>query len=136
MYNEIWRSPISRNDGFSLVEALVALSILAGVASVALMVVGSNGERGERATARLRATLAAEAILNRVGLDVALKLQDLGGRLADDSAWTLRIFPYVEPGLDGGGQAALLQVEVRVAPKRWPSEAVELKTLRLVGVPL
>lgn len=126
----------ARNEGFSLVEALVSLAIVAGVVAVVLTIVGSNVERGGRATARMRATFAAEAILNRVGLDIALEKQDVGGRLTDGSSWSLRIFPYVEQDLGASVRSVLLQVEVKVEPKRWPLEAIELKTLRLAGVPL
>jgi general secretion pathway protein I len=127
---------LASEDGFSLVEALVALAVLASVASVALMVLASNAQRGDQATARLRATLAAEAILNRVGLDVALKQQSLSGRLVDGSRWEVLIAPYKEEGLAEDRFSPLLEVEVAVTPKRWPAQAVRLKTLRLLGVPL
>lgn len=129
-------SRLTSDDGFSLVEALVALAILASVASVALMAMASNVERGDRATARLRATLAAEALLNRVGLDVALKEQRSSGRLADGAAWDLAVAPYAEPGLATENRPPLLQIEVAVTPRRWPQDAVRLKTLKLIGVPL
>lgn len=122
--------------GFSLIEALVAIAILAGVATVALQIISTSGGRSERATARLRATLAAEMLLVRVGLDLPLKPQSSAGTLEDGSAWRLDVRPHGEDGLPAGQGETLLRVEVEVTPKRRPADAARLVTLRLVGVPL
>lgn len=123
--------------GFSLIEALVALAVLALVAGAAAMVFSTGAERGARATARLRATFAAEAILNRVGLDVPLGPGRRAGRLADGAAWAIEIVPYVEAGVQAAGDPAeLLAVTVRVTPARARTGPVELKSLRMLGGPL
>jgi len=123
-------------DGFSLIEALVAITILAGVATVALLVISSSSDRQARATARLRATLAAEMLLDRVGLDLPLQPQSLAGRLKDGSQWRLDVRAHDESGLSSEKSDKLLRVEVEVVPKRWRTDAVRLVTLRLTDLDL
>jgi general secretion pathway protein I len=114
--------------GFSLIEALVALAVLAGVATAALMLFSLGTERNARATERLRATIAAEAILSRVGLDVPLQVQTLSGRLKDGARFSLEVAPAT---VDGRADGDLLAVTVKVRPRRWRGAPVELTTLKL-----
>lgn len=67
-----------RRAGFSLIEALVALTILAAVGGSATALFALAGERDARATARLRAVLAAESPLARVGLGIAARAPAAG----------------------------------------------------------
>lgn len=122
--------------GFLLIEALVAVAILAGVATVALQVISSSSDRDERATARLRSMLAADTLIARVGLDLPLQPQKAMGRFQDGSNWRLDVRPYEAEGPPGGQDGRLLRIEVEVTPKRRSFEAVRLVTLRLVGMPL
>jgi prepilin-type N-terminal cleavage/methylation domain-containing protein len=127
-------SRASREDGFTLVEVLVALAVLGSIAAAALVLLLSSRDRDARATAQLRAGLAAEAILERVGLDLPLTPRSVSGRLGDGSAWSLAIAPYREEGLpEVVGQPGLFSVTVRVTPRRGPP--VQLATLRASGLP-
>ena len=122
---------IGRDEGFSLLECIIALAILAGSVATLLPMMAASGERDARATARLRAAFTAEAILNRVGLDVPLVIGHLRGRLPDGSAWTIDIRDYVEAEtkLEGRG-GRLLQIDIAVTPRRWRSDNVALATLK------
>lgn len=123
-----------RQAGFTLVEVLVALAVLGGITATALVLLVSSRDRDARATAQARATLAAEAILERVGLDLPLTPRSASGRLGDGSAWSLAVVPWREEGMpQAAGQPGLLSVTVRVAPRRGP--AVQLVTLRAAGLP-
>ncbi|MGK9230388.1 type II secretion system GspH family protein [Inquilinus limosus] len=127
-------TPARRAAGFTLVEVLVALAVLGGVAATALVLLVSSRDRDARATAQARAFLAAEAILERVGLDLPLAPRSAAGRLADGSAWSLAIAPWREEGMpEAAGRPGLLSVTIRVAPLRGP--AVQLTTLRAAGLP-
>ncbi len=98
------------------------------------MLLVSSRDRDARATAQARATFAAEAILERVGLDLPLAPRNVSGRLADGSAWSLAIAPWREDGMpQAPGQPGLLSVTVRVAPRRAPP--IQLVTLRAAGLP-
>ncbi|MDR6290859.1 hypothetical protein E9232_003385 [Inquilinus ginsengisoli] len=58
---------------------------------------------------------AAEAILERVGLDLPLASRGVSGCLGDGSAWSLAIVSYREDGLpEVAGQPGLLSAMVRV----------------------
>ncbi|MGN7127659.1 type II secretion system protein [Methylorubrum thiocyanatum] len=121
-------------EGFSLVEALVAVAILALCVSMVGRVVSSRAERLTHDTDRLRAVFAAEAILNRIGLDLPLRTQDTSGQLGDGSHWRIVIRPYIEPGFRLQVRSNLLHVSVQVAPARGAERnAVVLNTLRLPG---
>ncbi|MGF6227682.1 prepilin-type N-terminal cleavage/methylation domain-containing protein [Inquilinus ginsengisoli] len=123
-----------REAGFTLVEVLVALAVLGGITATALALLVSSRDRDARATTQARATLAAEAILERVGLDLPLVPRSASGRLGDGSAWSLAIAPWREDGMpQAAGQPGLLSITVRVAPRRGP--AVQLVTLRAAGLP-
>ncbi|MDR6290871.1 prepilin-type N-terminal cleavage/methylation domain-containing protein [Inquilinus ginsengisoli] len=123
-----------RESGFTLVEVLVALAVLGSIASAALVLLVSSRDRDARATAQMRAGLAAEAILERVGLDLPLAPRSVTGRLGDGSAWSLAIAPYHEDALpEVAGQPGLLSVVVRITPRRGPP--VQLATLRAAGLP-
>jgi type II secretory pathway pseudopilin PulG len=135
----------SATAGFVLLEAIVGLALIAMVAAAAMVAFGMAADRSARAGDRLRAVLAADAILARVGLDVPLRPQRTGGTLGDGATWTLEIRPFTadeaEIGSDGGkgGSAAasplaldrLFTVAVRVTPTGWRGAPVELATLRL-----
>jgi prepilin-type N-terminal cleavage/methylation domain-containing protein len=123
-----------REAGFTLVEVLVALAILGSISAAALVLLVSSRDRDARSNSQMRAGLAAEAILDRVGLDLPLAPRSLSGSLADGSAWSLAIAAYREDGMpEVAGQPGLLSVSVRVAPRR--GAAVQLTTLRAAGLP-
>jgi type II secretory pathway pseudopilin PulG len=140
------RSRPSAVAGFVLLEAIVGLALIAMVAAAAMLAFGMAADRSARAGDRLRAVLAADAILARVGLDLPLRPQRTGGTLGDGAAWTLEIRPFTGDEADGGGDDArpgstaaprglplerLFVVDVRVTPAGWRAAPVELATLRL-----
>lgn len=130
--SRLLRTPLSTarrsRAGFSLIEALVALAVLAAVGGSATALFGLAGERDARATARLRAVLAAESLLARVGLDIPARTGRRRGRLDDGATWEILVAPPREPGLEGG-ETVLYAVTVRVAPIR--GEPVVLESLTL-----
>lgn len=121
--------------GFVLLEAVVGLALIAMVATAAFVAFTAAGERSARAGDRLRAILAADAILARVGLDLPLRPQETGGTLGDGSAWRLQVRPFT--GGSGGTDALPLErlYEVAVAVTPAGGAPVELTTLRLAEPP-
>lgn len=122
-----------KQEGFSLVEVLVAIAIFALCVSAVGRVVSSRTGRLARDTDRLRAVFSAEAILNRIGLDIPLQAQDTAGQLRDESRWRIVIRPYTEPGLRLSDRESLLHVSVQVVPARGAGSEIVLRTLRMPG---
>lgn len=84
-------------SGFTLIEVLVAVAILA-VALTALFQAFAGGLGGARqAEAATRAGLIARSILDRVGVDLPLVEGVHRGEAADQYTWTLGISPRREP---------------------------------------
>lgn len=124
-------APRTKHAGFVLLEAVVGLALIAMVAAAAFVAFAQAGERSARAGDRLRAVLAADAILARVGLDLPLRPQETGGTLGDGARWTLAVRPFT-----GDGEAAdalplqeLYALLVTVTPQN--GAPVSLSTLRL-----
>ena len=70
------------------------------------------------------------------GADELLRIQNGGGRLKDGSQWRIEIGPHREAGLSFGERTDPYAIAVVVTPRRWPADAITLKTLRIPGVPL
>lgn len=92
------RSPLGGAAGFTLLETLVALAVLATVLASAFGVF-STGLRGlSRSDERLTLALFAESLLHRGGLDVARSGGEASGTTADGLLrWRLTSVPYELP---------------------------------------
>jgi general secretion pathway protein I len=80
-----------RADGFTILEVLVALAILALAMAAILGAIGTNLAAVARAQALVRATLAAQSVLAGAGLDEALRPGRQSGVLPDGSGWSLEV---------------------------------------------
>lgn len=81
----------SRNKGFTLIEVLIAFTILALVMGVVLRTL-SSGLSHERTAGLVTArVLEARSILDRLGADMALEEGTTEGRLATGDPWTLTV---------------------------------------------
>jgi len=123
--------------GFSLLEVLVAFSILALSLGVLLRIFGGNGRLAGIAEEHARAVVLAESVLARAGVETPLQLGQLGGREAQFD-WAMRVTPFTPPGEPLPEQLPFkpFWVEVTVA---WGEHdelrSFSLGTLRLVGEP-
>src|SRR4051794_31701342 len=82
--------------GFTLLEVLVALTLLAVVLSV-VMQIFSTGLRGLAATdARHRLVMEAEGLLARAAADLDPSQGPRDGTLSDGSTWVVRREPWIE----------------------------------------
>jgi hypothetical protein len=128
-------STMTGSSGVALIEALIATAIVSGIGVAVVLLLDANRLTNARATGQLRHTLSAQAILDRVGLDVPLRVQRSSGRLRDGSGWSIDIVPYQEPDLSASsGQSRLLRVTVRILPEEGKGIPVELQTLMLLSV--
>ena len=91
------RSTQNRAEGFSLLEILVAFTLLA-VAMGVLMQIFSSGVNGATLADRYaKATMYAESKLASVGIESDLKESATSGKFDDDFAWALLVRPYQDP---------------------------------------
>ncbi len=83
--------------GFSLLEILVAFTLLA-LAMGILMQIFSRGVNGAGlADKYAKATMMAESKLATVGIENVLQAGETTGKFDDDFQWRLLVTPYVEP---------------------------------------
>lgn len=140
MSNSGHRRYIQRHGGFSLLEVLVAFTLMALIV-VVLMRVFSGGLQGiSLAEDYARASSIAESMLARVGADVEIKEGSTTGEVAGRYRWTIAVVPQRdEPGANQQpGQSPFLlpvmlhRVDVTVLWEEYGRERrIQLSTLRL-----
>ena len=117
--------------GFTLLEALIAIVILA-LSLSALLQLYSTGLRGiATIDDNLRARLLAQSVMAEVSYDRRLQPGRLQGR-RDQFAWTLSITPFDdgEPAPQQPGPWTLHRLALTVS---WPQgRRIELQTLRML----
>ncbi len=124
-------NPIPCARGFTLVEMLVAFTILA-VSLVALMQVFGTGFRGLHASeAHARAVLQARSTLERVGTEVPLQPGEWAGTFDNGSRWTTRVRAYQPDGEAEQAVQTVVPYEVEVTVTWGNDRSIRLKTLRL-----
>jgi general secretion pathway protein I len=131
------RNRPDKSSGFTLLEIVVAFTLMALVISV-LLGVFSGGLQGlGLADEYSRASSIAESTLGRVGADIALKEGETRGTEADRFRWAVQIKPFeVEQENQGQPQAImavqLMEVQVVVTWDDYGrNREVKLHTLRL-----
>jgi general secretion pathway protein I len=83
-----------RNDGFTLIEVLVALAVLAVAMGFAFRAFSSAMVSLDGSERKQTALSVARSMLDRVGRDIALRAGDADGRTADGFVWHLHQAPY------------------------------------------
>ena len=121
--------------GFSLLEVLVAFSILALCLGVLLRIFGGNGRLAGLSEEHARAALLAESVLAQAGVEAPLQPGQTNGAVGPYD-WTLRATPFVAPGEPLPEQLPFKAYWVE-ATVQWGQgqdlRSFSLATLRLVG---
>lgn len=122
-------------QGFTLIEVLVALTILS--LSLAIIFAGfSSGLRAKRmAVDYQQATVLAESKLNSIGIETPVVEGQTVGRFDDRFRWQVVVARYQEDGRDELGQGKIQPLEVTVTVFWGTSSdgrSVSLKTLKLL----
>lgn len=126
-------------SGFSLVEVLVALAILAGVMAAALSVYAGSLSGTHKLMGYERAVEVAEAQLAMVGADYPVTIDSQQGVTDDGVKWTVTMQPLAPQGTEAstaGVPRVLYEIRVAVT---WVAQRhdylLELHSLRLGATP-
>ena len=134
----------TKQRGFSLLEILVAFSILALSLGVLMQIFSGSLRNADVTRDQAQAVALAQSLLASVGVETTLVAGDSVGVLGDKFRWLLRVNPFVQEPRPGETEAVrsplildLWEVTVRVAwggDSRLPERALTLTTLRVQPV--
>lgn len=91
------RTALREEDGFTLVETIVAFAILALVVSAAVEIVGNGSFRERFDRARMMALSHAQSELAMISATGLVAPGSVEGRFADGYAWRVTAAPLVVP---------------------------------------
>lgn len=114
--------------GFSLIEIVVALAVLAVVLGTVLQLLGGSAAGADVARDQLRALTIAESRLAEIGADAGLRPGTTSGDV-EDGAWQVSVTPFAAPRPTP--QTAIYQIAVTAS---YRSSRVFLETLRIATV--
>jgi prepilin-type N-terminal cleavage/methylation domain-containing protein len=130
------------NRGFTLIEVLVAASVIAIVATALFGLLSTSLSNLRKVEDLHRYELAAQDVMNRVLSlpDVPVPAMAKGTVENSNAQWTVSIDPWAPPKVDADTQQAIVKVHVVVT---WPGrsndrniELESLKTTKLVSYDL
>ncbi len=127
--------PAHSDSGFTLIEVLVALTILSISLAVMLHIFSQSLDRARESQNEMAASAIAQSLLADAGPSMPLEPDDTEGKTADGFSWRLHVEPYgsaddrkawsmdalsvsVTVGWnDGGNRRSLTLTTMRTAPK-------------------
>ena len=116
-----------REEGFTLLEVLVALTILAVALTAVFAVFASSAARTRETQSRMEARNLAAALLTQAEIAPTLSYGETHGRLASGMEWSFDVKPY---GDARDEQAWLAAAAEMTATVRWGGEDGQTFTLR------
>jgi len=84
-----------RSRGFTLIEVLIAFTILAIVMGVTFAAIGNGLSQERRASATTLRVLAARSILDGLGIETPLSAGEIGGSLETGETWRVTLDPVI-----------------------------------------
>ena len=120
--------------GFSLIEILVAFSIMALTLGVLLRIFGGAGRIAASSDEYSRAIIVAESMFATLGIETPLQPGETHGEINDEYRWTLRVDPYPmdeSQGVNMGYKPYWVVLSIEWGDAEDP-RAFDLTTLRLL----
>ena len=123
---------VRHDGGFTLIEVIAAIAILALSAGVIFQVTSNSVRNLHRAKALTGASMLAQSLLARVGTDIPLQEGESRGQAAPDLQWHLQIERYGDAEDRKQWPVAAYSVLAEVVWDNGPdARRIELRTLRL-----
>lgn len=128
---------MKRQQGYSLIEVIVAFALLAGALTLLLGTLSGAARQVRDSEAHSRAALYAQSLLAAQGVEAPLRPGHQGGEFEDGRFhWTLDVRPYADPHARNAApqpsSASLLELELQLRWGEAPSQQLRWHTLRLV----
>ncbi|SMF96957.1 general secretion pathway protein I [Methylomagnum ishizawai] len=119
--------------GFSLIEILVAFSIMALTLGVLLRIFGGAGRIAATADEYSRAIVVAESMFAGLGIETPLEPGETQGEIGEAYHWTLKVEPYPFEGenVNIGFKPYWVTLSIEWGDENDP-RAFDLTTLRLL----
>ncbi|MBS0383466.1 MAG: prepilin-type N-terminal cleavage/methylation domain-containing protein [Proteobacteria bacterium] len=116
----------SRPRGFTLLEVLAAIALLAIAFAVGLGALGKAAQNAGRAAALNTAVERAQSLFAEQGLDTPLRAGTQNGKFTDGMAWTLQIRALPPLPAAPDGQSGVLPQPSGAAPAQVAVELYQL----------
>ncbi len=120
-----------QNSGFTLIEVLIAFTILALVLGVVLPTLASGLSHERTAGLVTARVLEARSILDRLGAEIALEEGTIEGRLATGEPWALTVSLLDAAAGDETGPNPLNAYLAELQVDGEDGRTLRLKTLKL-----
>jgi len=118
-------------NGFTLVENLIALAILGLVLAAFAQIASTQSSSSTRIDATNRSLMFARSTIDRLGRDLPLAVGQSKGAIDDGGSWTLSVRPLEAVAISPGRSSVALIVELEVQEPGGP--AITLTTIELAG---
>ena len=118
--------------GFTLIEILVALAILAVILAVFAQVLSGSVLSSRRIDAETQALLVARSTMERIGRDLPLQPGATSGKLAGGGRWSLRISPATVAGRPAANLTGVATYLIVLTVTKPPFSPITLTSLRIV----
>jgi general secretion pathway protein I len=126
--------PRAREQGFTLIEVLVALTILAVSLALLMGMFGTSLSRSRETQARMDARSLASALLAGAESAATLNVGETAGTSGPDLVWRVRVEPYGSPEDNQAWIAPAVRIQASVSwGEHGAGQTVSLSTLRLVA---
>jgi general secretion pathway protein I len=124
----VWSRSTANRRGFTLLEVLIALTILAVSVGVLFTSFSMTASGTRVAHSDVEIASAAQSVLARVGVDIPLRPGEQSGRISQLD-WVVTITPYAVQG--DPSALSVIPLEISLKIQKGGADALLLKTLRL-----
>ena len=122
---------MNKNKGFSLLEILVAFTIMAISLGIVLKIFSSGVNTAIISEDYIIATQIAESLMAKTGVEELLAVGESSGTDNDKYQWQVKVESYINPETEEDTEIELMTVQVTV---KWGDEqnarTVELNTVK------